>query len=311
LEVEAQTPNKIPKIGVLVSSSRASENVANREAFHESLRKLGYIEGRNVEIEHRYADGDRNRRGVLASELVEMKVDVIVAGGIQSTTAAKRATSTIPIVAAAAADLVAARLVTSLARPAGNVTGSTRMTKDLSGKRMDLLKEMMPKLSRIAVVLSSGTSGLDRGELKETETAASRLGVTVQTIDVADPKEFQSGFAAIVRERAEAVIILHGSFTLFHRKELVALANKNRLPSMCEQREWINVGCLLSYGPDVAHLWSRAAVFVDKILNGAKPADLPVEQPTKFELIFNLKTAKQIGLTIPQWMLVKADKVIR
>ena len=169
----------------------------------------------------------------------------------------------------------------------------------------------MPKLSRVAVVLSSATSGLDRGELKETEMAAAQMGVKVQPVDVADPKEFQSGYGAMVRERADAVIILQGSFTSFHRHPLVDLANKHRLPSMCEALLFVQVGCLVSCGPDIPHLWSRAAIFVDKILKGAKPADLPVEQPTKFEFVVNLKTAKQIGLTIPPNVLARADRVIR
>jgi putative ABC transport system substrate-binding protein len=280
-------------------------------AFREGMRKLGYIEGKNIVLEYRSHQGDRGRLSKAASELVDLKVDLIVTGGMRSTTAAKQATTSIPIVAAAAADLVAARLVTSLAQPGGNVTGSTRMTKDLSGKRIELLKEIMPKLSRVAVILSSATSRLDPSELKETELAATQLGVKVQPVDVADPKEFQNGYAAMVREHAGAVIILQGSFMSFHRQQLVGLANKNRLPSMCEAVLFVNAGCLLSYGPDIPHLWSRAAIFVDKILKGAKPADLPVEQPSKFEFVVNLKTAKEIRLTIPPNVLARADKVIR
>jgi ABC-type uncharacterized transport system substrate-binding protein len=229
--------------------------------------------------------------------------DFIAAGGL--------ATSTIPIVVGAAGDLVAANLVASLARPGGNVTGSTRMSTELGGKRIELIKDTVPKLSRIAVISSTATSLLDRSEFKEMESVAPQLGVKLQRVEVKDPKDFQSGYAAIVREHANAVIILHGSFTLFHRKPLVELAIKNRLPSMCEEPRWSNAGCLMSYGPDVPHLHRRSAIFVDKILKGAKPADLPVEQPTKFEFVINLKTTKQIGLTIPQSVLYRADKVIK
>jgi putative ABC transport system substrate-binding protein len=306
---KAQHQGKVPRIGILTSGS--SSDSPNMDGFRKGLQELGYVPGKNIVLEHRYADGEHRRLSTLASELVQLKLDVIVTGGINSTTAAKQATSTIPIVAAAAADLVTAGLVATLARPGGNVTGSTRITKDLSGKRLEILKEIMPKISRIAVLLSSATARLDQFELQETETTANHLGVKVQRIDVVDPTEFQTAYAAIVKGRAEAVIILQGSFISFHRKQLVELANKHRLPSMCEALLFINVGCLLSYGPDIPYLWSRAAIFVDKILKGAKPADLPVEQPTKFELVINLKTAKQIGLTIPPNVLARADKVIR
>ena len=247
----------------------------------------------------------------LASELVQLKVDVILASGTQTAIAAKKTTTTIPIVVAEAGDLVETGLVASLARPGGNLTGSTRMAKDLNGKRIELLKETMPKASRVAVLMSSATTLRDRYEVKEIETVARHLGLKIQPVDVADPKEFQGAYAIMVREHADAVIVLQGSFMTFHHKQLVELALKNRLASMCEELMFTEAGCLVSYGPDVRHLWRRAAIFVDKILKGAKPADLPVEQPTKFEFIINLKTAKQIGLTIPPNVLARADRVIR
>jgi len=308
--VQAQQPKKIPRIGVLFSGTR-SANLTDIDAFRDGLRDLGYLEGKNILLEYRYAEGEFSRVPNLASELVQLKVDVIVTGGTRSTTAAKRATSTIPIVVGEAGDLVEAGLVASLARPGGNVTGSTRISTDLSGKRIELLKEAGSKVSRVAVLLSSATAVLDRVEVKETEAAARHLGVRVQTVDVGDPKEFQGAYAAMVKEHADAVIILQGAFTSLHHRELVDLAVKNRLPSMCEGSLFTDAGCLMSYGPDVSHLWRRAAVFVDKILKGAKPADLPVEQPTKFELVINLKTAKQLGVTIPQSVLYRADKVIK
>ena len=306
---QAQQAKKVPLTGILTSGSSSSDS-ANVDGFREGLRELGYAEGKNIMLEYRHAGGERGRLPKLASELVQLKVDVIVAGGMQSTTAAKQATSTIPIVSAAAADLVAAGVVASLARPGGNVTGSTRISTDLSGKRLELLKEAVPKISRVAV-LASSTAALDRVEVKEIEAAARHLGVKLQTVDVRDPKDFQGAYAAMIREHAGGVIILSGSFTTFHHKQLVDLALKNRLPSMCEGLLFTEAGCLMSYGPDVPYLWRRAAVFVDKILKGRTPADLPVEQPMKFELLINLKTAKQLGVTIPQWTLMKADRVIR
>jgi putative tryptophan/tyrosine transport system substrate-binding protein len=307
---EAQQEKKVPRIGILNSTSRSSDSI-NIDAFREGLRELGYAEGKNIALEYRYAAGDLGRLSNLASELVQLKVDVIVAGGTQTTIAAKQVTSTIPIVVGGAGDLVAAGLVASLARPGGNITGSTRMSNDLGGKRIELLKETLPKSSRVAALLSGTTNLLDREEVKEMEPVARHLGIKLQPVDVGDPKEFQSAYAAMVRERADAVIILQGSFTSFHRSQIVELAVRNRLPSMCESLSFTNAGCLLSYGPDVPHLWRRAAIFVDKILKGAKPADLPVEQPTKFEFVINLKTAKQIGVTIPQSVLFRADKVIK
>jgi putative tryptophan/tyrosine transport system substrate-binding protein len=308
--IQAQQPHSIARVGLLFSGSRSSNSV-DIDAFRAGLRDLGYAEGKNILLEYRFADGEFARVSGLVAELVQLKVDVIVAGGTRSTTAAKQATSTIPIVVGDAGDLVAAGLVASLARPGGNVTGSTRISKDLSGKRIELLRETIPKVARVAVLMSSATAVLDRVEVKEIETTGQHLGVKLQAVDVKDPKDFQSAYATMVKEHANAVLILQGAFTSFHHKQLVDLALKHRLASMCEGLLFTNAGCLMSYGPDVPHLWRRAAILVDKILKGAKPADLPVEQPTKFEFVINLKTAKALNLTIPQSVLFRADRVIR
>ena len=220
-----------------------------------------------------------------------------------------QATTTIPIVVASASDLVGTGLVASLARPGGNITGLTNIAPDLSGKRLELLKEVVPKASRVAVLLYPNST--DWNEVKQTESAAPSLGVKIQVLEVRDPKEFDNAYTALTKQQAGALIIILGSFTNFHRRQLVDLAVKNRLPTMCEDAGWTEEGCLLSYGHDPHHNWRRAAVFVDKILKGTKPADLPVEQPMKFELVINLKTAKQIGLTIPPNVLARADRVIR
>jgi putative ABC transport system substrate-binding protein len=241
---------------------------------------------------------------------VQLKVDVIVAAGTQTTTAAKQATSTIPIVAGAAGDLVRTGLVASLARPGGNITGSTVISPDVSGKRIELLKEVLPKASRVAVLLYSG-SATDREEVKQAEPVAQALKVKIQIFEVRDPGDFPNAYAAMKRENVDALILTQSSFNNFHRKELVSLGGKSRLATMSESARWTEAGCVMSYGPDLPHQYYRAAIYVDKILKGAKPADLPVEQPTKFELVINLKTAKQIGLTIPPQVLARADRVIR
>ena len=309
VQADGQQINKIPKIGVLASAS-ASSSTSNINAFRQGLRELGYTEGKNILIEYRHADGKLNRLSEFASELVRLKVDVIVAGGTQSTTAANQATSTIPIVVGAAGDLVGSGLVASLSRPGGNITGSTAISPDVSGKRIELLKEVIPKASRVAVLLYS-SSGTDRNEVKQTEMAAQPLRVKIQIVEVRDPGDFQAAYAAMKREDADALILIQSSFTSAHRKQLAGLGAKSRLPTMCESARWTEDGCVLSYGPDLPYQYHRAAVFVDKILKGAKPADLPVEQPTKFDFIINLKTAKQIGLTIPPNVLARADRVIR
>jgi putative tryptophan/tyrosine transport system substrate-binding protein len=306
---EAQQPRKTSRIGLLSGSGPAT-NPAVLEAFRQGLRELGYVEGGNILLEYRWADGKLDRLPGLAVELVGLRADVIVTVGTQATLAARQASNTIPIVAAGAGDLVGSGLVESLARPGGNVTGSTNIDPDLSAKRLELLKETFPKLSRVAIPYHGGPGG-DEDELQESQAAAKKLKVQVQSYRVQNPTEFERAYAAITKERTDALIIFHGNFTSFHRRQLIELAGKNRLPTMCGQPSWSEDGGLISYGHDRRHQYRRAAYFVDKILKGTKPADLPVEQPMKFELVINLKTAKQIGLTIPPNVLVRADKVIK
>jgi putative ABC transport system substrate-binding protein len=308
--LEAQQAKKVHVIGFLRSGSPAT-HASQNEAFRQGLRGLGYVEGKNIAIEYRYAEGKSERWPELAAELVRLKVDVIVVGGVGATRAAQQATNTIPIVVGAAGDLMRAGLVASLAKPGGNITGSTEISPDLSGKRLELLKEAVPNASQVAVVWYPAVGSTDDDEVRETDTAARQLGVKIQLVEVRTPADFQAAFAARKKQQANAVIIIQGSFTLFHRKQLVELALKNRLPSLCESARFADEGCLISYGTDVLSLYRRAASYVDKILKGTKPGDLPIEQPTKFELVINLKTAKQIGLTIPPNVLAKADRVIR
>jgi putative ABC transport system substrate-binding protein len=281
----------------------------NIEAFRQGLRDLGYIEGKNIGIDYRYAEGKSDRLAELARELVRTKVAVIVTGGTAATRAAKEATEEIPIVVGSAGDLVREGLVDSLARPGGNITGSIAISPDLSGKRLELLKEVVPEASQIAVIWHP--SPWDEEEVREAEITARAMGVKLQSLRVRSTNEIQGAFAAMTKERVNAFVIIQAPFTGFHRKQLVELAVKHRLPSMCDSPTWTEGGCLVSYGPNRSHLYRRAATFVDKILKGAKPADLPVEQPTKFELVINLKTANQIGLTIPPNVLVRADRVIK
>ena len=306
---DAQQPTKVARIGFL-STASASGSTANLETFRQGLRELGYIEGKNIIIEYRWAEGKLDRLPELAAELVSLGVDIIVTGGTPPVLAAKKATNTIPIVAANADNLVELGVVASLARPGGNVTGSTRVDADFSAKRVELLKESFPKLSRVAV-LSHGALGADQEELQETQAAARTLGVQIQSFTVQEPSQFLGTYAEMIKRRADALIFFTSAFTVFHRRQLVELAIKNGLPTMCGGAAWSNDGCLISYGPNVTELYRRAAVFVDKILKGTKPADIPVEQPTKFEFIINLKTAKQIGVTIQPNVLARADKLIK
>jgi putative ABC transport system substrate-binding protein len=306
---QAQQTKKVPRIGLL-SGGGASPMPPVIEGFRQGLRELGYIEGQNIRIEYRWAEGKDDRYPILAAELVALAVDVIFTQGTAATLAAKQATNTIPIVVGGAGDLVGEGLVASLARPGGNVTGFTNIDPDLSAKRLQLLKETFPKISRVAVLYHGGPGG-DQDELRETVAAAKKLGLQIQLLQVLEPDQFQRAYAAMTKERAQALIIFQGSFTRFHLRELLDLAAKIRIPTMCGTPEWSEAGALISYGHDRRDQFRRAAVYVDKILKGTKAADLPVQQPMKFELIFNLKTAKQLGVTIPQSVLYRADKVIR
>jgi putative ABC transport system substrate-binding protein len=301
--VEAQQPTKVHRIGFLVNTG-----TPYHKAFHQRLQELGYVEGQNLIVETRYADGKQERLPSLAKELVGLSVEIIVAGG-PAIAAAAKATDKIPIVAGSGTDLIASGLVASLAQPGGNVTGTTNIDMDMTTKRLELLKETLPKISRVAVL--HGGAKPDIEELRETENAGRTLGIKVQSSQVKERSQFANAYAAMTKERANALIIFHGSVTLRHRKMLLELATKNRLPTMCGLALWAEEGGLISYGVDDGERWRRAAVFVDKILKGAKPADLPVEQPTKFEFVINLKTAKQIRVTIPPNVLARADRVIR
>jgi ABC-type uncharacterized transport system substrate-binding protein len=307
---EAQQPAKVPRIGVLGGAS-ASALFTSVESFRQGLRELGYVEGKNVVIEYRYAEGKRERWPVLAQEIALLKPDVIVMSGTGFIRTVKQVTSTIPIVVATAGDLVETGIVASLARPGGNVTGSTDISSDLSGKRLELLKEVVPKVSRVAVFWHTFQGSQDEDEVKQTQISAPPLGLKIQLVPVRGTEEIEGAFAAMKKENAGALVIIQGSFTNSHRRQLVELAAKNRLPTVCETVYWTEDGCLMNYGHDTRRGWHRASVFVDKILKGAKPAELPVEQPMKFDLVINLKTAKQLGLTIPQKVLGRADKVIK
>jgi putative tryptophan/tyrosine transport system substrate-binding protein len=307
---EAQQPTKIPRIGYLGFGS-PSAIPARIEALRQGLRELGYVEGKNIFIEWRSAEGNADRLPSLAAELVRLKVDVIVTNGPYSTRAAKAATVTIPIVMAAVGDPVGDGIIASLARPGGNITGLSSVAPELSGKRLELLKEIVPKLSRVAV-FGSSTSPNTAGSLREVELAAGALKVKLQYLDVLSPKDIETAFRAAVKARADAVLMLvAGGIASAHRTEIVELAVKSRLPAIYASQATVEAGGLMSYGVTNLALDRRAATYVDKILKGAKPADLPVEQPTKFEFIINLKAAKQIGLTIPPNVLARADKVIR
>jgi putative ABC transport system substrate-binding protein len=306
ISVEAQQPTKVPRIGRLTASAES----ARTEAFRQGLRDLGYVEGKNIVIEHRSAEGKLDRLPALAGELVRLRVDIIVTDGSRSTRSAKEATTTIPIVMAQDPDPVGNGFVASLARPGGNITGLSTLAPELSGKRLELLKEVVPRLSRVAV-FGTSTFPSNAQNLRETELAAGAFGVKLQYLDVLDPKNIEAAFRAASKGRADGVLVLNGSVAISHPKQLANLAIKNRLPAIYYRADYVEDGGLMSYATSVTDLSRRAATFVDKILTGAKPADLPVEQPKKFEFIVNLKAAKQIGLTIPPNVLARADKVIR
>jgi putative ABC transport system substrate-binding protein len=303
---EAQQPGKVPRIGYL---GGAPPSPARREAFRQGLRELGYVEGKNIVIEWRSGEGKVDRVPGLAAELVRLKVDVIVADGSTSTRSAKEATNTIPIVMAQTTDPVGTGVVASLARPGGNITGLSNLAPELSGKRLELLKETVSRLSRVAVFGTSTIPG-NAQLLRENELAAGALKVQLQYLDVLDPKDIEPAFRAAGKGRADAVLMLVPG-PVYNRTQVVGLAVKSRLPVIYRRAEDVQAGGLMSYGVNITDLDRRVATYVDRILKGAKPADLPVEQPTKFELVINLKTAKQIGLTIPPNVLARADKVIK
>jgi putative ABC transport system substrate-binding protein len=282
----------------------------NLEAFWRGLHEHGWLEGQNITVEYRWAEGQVERLPALAAELVRLKVDLMVVGGTQAIQAAQQATTTIPIVMAVSSDAVGTGLVTSLARPGGNITGLSALYPDLSGKRLELLKEAVPGLARVAILWHGGHPAALLA-MQETEAAGRVLGLQLHSLEVRGPNDFERVFAAAPREGAEALIVLSSAFFSAERRRIVDLVTKYRLPSMFSIRAFVEAGGLISYGPSSTDMWRRAATYVDKILKGAKPAELPVEQPTKFELIINLKTAKALGITIPPTLLFLADEVIR
>ena len=304
----AQQPGRVPRIGYLVLSPLVDPPSAERAAFLDGLKELGYVAGQNIIIEYRSAAWSRELLPDLAAELVELKVDVIVA--VPGTAdAARQTTKTIPIVVPAANDPVESGLVASLARPGGNITGTAVSTIDLAGKRLELLKEALPKLSRVAVLWSPPYEAASL-QWKETQAAARRLGLALQSLEVKDPKDFPGAFSAMTRKRPDALLTFVSPLTTAYRPIVVEFAMKHRLPTMFAVREDVGAGGLMSYAANVPHIFRRAAGYIDKILKGTKPGDLPIEQPTEFELVINMKTAKTLGLTIPQTLLLRADQVI-
>jgi putative ABC transport system substrate-binding protein len=310
LAAEAQPAAKVARIGWL--GDKPAPGHPLREAFLQGLRDLGYVEGRNVVIEYRFSEGKLERYPALATELVALKVDVIVAPIAPAALAAKQATRTIPIVFAAVADPITDGLVTSLARPGGNVTGLSFLAPELVGKHLEQLTQAVPGVSLVAVLWHPGAMGerTDKDMLKAADVAGRALGVRLQFVEARGPADVDRAFSDMTRARAGALTVLASTMFLSERRRLVGLAAKYRLPALYPMREFVDAGGLMAYGPNLADMFRRAATYVDKILKGAKPGDLPIEQPTKFELVINLKTAKALGLTIPQSLLQRADQVI-
>jgi putative ABC transport system substrate-binding protein len=305
---EAQQRKKIPRLGYFTLSSGPSDR---DETFKQGLRELGWVDGQNIMIEYRWVAGKTEQLAAVADELVRLKVDVIFATSAPVIQAAKNATNTIPIVMPAASDPVGSGFIASLARPGGNITGMSAMISELEGKRLELLREVAPRVARVAF-LTYGTDLTAQRGIKEARDAGQKLGIRMQPLRIGDPKELEGAFSAMVKERAGAVAIQPLLITsIVQGSRIAELAARNRLPTVSDSKVFLDAGGLLSYGPDRLGLWRRAAWYVDKILKGANPAELPVEQPMKFELVINLRTAKQIGLTIPPNVLVRADKVIK
>jgi len=310
-DANAQQPTNIPRIGFVSGTGNANNPGPNIEAFRRGLRDLGYIEGKNILIEYRYMEGIMDRTPSFVAELVQLKVDILVSPVASAIRVAKQASSTIPLVMVITTDPVATGLIDSLARPGGNITGLTRLTRDLSGKRLELLKEVVPRLSRVGV-LDDADAPVQTKAFRDYEAAARALNIQLQSLEVRGPNpDLEGTFQAAAKGRVGGLITVRTPLLVGYRKQIADLAIKNRLPSMTEGNDFVEAGGLMSYSANDAESFRRAAVYVDKILKGAKPADLPVEQPTKFELVINLKTAKQIGLTIPPNVLARADKVIK
>ena len=310
LAADGQQPPKVPRVGYVFSFT-ASEGRHLWEACRQGLRELGYVEGQNLALEPRWAEGRYERLAGLVAELLRLKVDVMVVAATPGNLVAKAATNTTPIVMVAVADPVKSGLVASLARPGGNFTGLSLLTPELSGKRLQLLTESLQKVSRVAVLMNPGNPSNVTFFLEETQVAARVLGIKLQPLEVRNPEEFEQAFEAAARGRAGALLAFDDPVIHSYRKRIVALAAKRRLPAMYGTTEFVDDGGLMSYGSNRSDLYRRSATYVDKILKGAKPADLPVEQPTRFELVINMKTAKALGITFPQTILVRADQVIQ
>lgn len=309
----AQPTDKGYRIGYLSIGSASTTYTRPLEAFRQRLHELGWDEGRNLHIEYRYAEGQADRLPALADELVRLKVDLIVASPTPSAQAAKDATRTIPIVGLSLTEPVAVGLVPSLARPGGNVTGLTYgADTDIFGKQLQLLKEAVPNIRRVAVLAHPASGGPTyRLRMESVKSAARSLGLQLQVLEVREPSDFDAAFAAMVKERASALLVSGDAIFFVHRQRVADLATKHRLPSMSTQRQWVDAGGLLSYAPSFPEQYWRAATYVDKIFRGAKPADLPIEQPTKYELAINLRTARELGISLPQALLQRADEVIK
>jgi putative ABC transport system substrate-binding protein len=308
---QAQQPAKVPRIGFVTPIGDPNAPGFQVEGFRRGLRDFGYIEGKNIVVEYRYTEGKGDRNPVFVTELVQLKVDVLVVPGPGAIRAAKQATKTIPIVIVSQEDPVAAGFIDSLARPGGNITGVTRFTRELSGKRLELLTQVVPKISRVGALWDPNSQTSQPTLFKDYEAAAGALKIQLQSIEIRGLNDFEGAFRVAAKKRVNAIVVVRNPLHSRHQKQLADLAIKNRLPSMYESGDYVDAGGLVSYSPNEAERFRRAAYFVDRILKGAKPADLPVEQPTKFEFVINLKTANQMGLTIPQWVLMQADKVIK
>jgi putative tryptophan/tyrosine transport system substrate-binding protein len=305
LAAGAQQPGKVYRLGVMLASSASNNPLL--DAFRQRLRELGWVEGKNIELEIR-GDGTSERYPAIAAELIRLRVDMIVVGNGPAAAAARNATSTLPIVMASVGNPVGRGLVDTIARPGGNITGLSLMDEDIVGKQLQVLKEAIPQASRVSVLRTAPARVLSS---KNLEVAAQLLAIQPQTLGVRSPEEFDDAFSTMIRGRSDALFVMSDSMFFVHRKRLADLAIKFRLPTMFAGREYAEAGGLMAYGPSSLHTWHRAAIYVDKILKGAKPADLPIEQPTQFELVINLKTAKALGVTIPPSLLGRADRVIQ
>jgi len=313
LAADTRQPAKVPRIGVLLPGPPPGphERSPGLEAFQQGLRDLGYVEGQNIVMESRWAEGKFERFPDLAAELVRLKVDIIVTVSTSATQAAKQASETTPIVMVDVGDPIGTGLIASLARPGGNITGLSTQDTDLSGKRVELLKEAVPKLSRLAVLWNSASASM-KFDFRAARVKAEVLGLTLISLEIpGNPEDFERAFSAVSQERPDALYVTFDAFTSRHRKRIVELAAAHQLPAIYARRQIVDAGGLMSYGPRLTDLWRRAATYVDKILKGAKPAELPVEQPMRFEFVINLKTAAALGLTLPPTFLYRADEVLK